>query len=135
MKKVFSLLTICFLAFSSFASNADNISFYNNDFNVVKETKNQITIQLTIDEEVKEYVYSYATSEDLFKADISQIIKSIEKDFDEINNDECTVSISATISVGYDSNFISVTITMEASCATWKEDLKKLIADLKDIVN
>ena len=65
---------------------------------------------IDIDEQVKEYVYSYATSEDLFNADFESVIKSIGKDFNEINESECTVSISVTVSVGYDANFISVTV-------------------------
>mgnify|MGYP003631732736 FL=1 len=123
------------MAFNSFASNIDNVSIYNNDFNIAKETKNKITIQLNIDEQVKEYVYSYATSEDLFNADFESVIKSIGKDFNEINESECTVSISVTVSVGYDANFISVTVGMEASCDTWKDDLRKLRDDITAILN
>lgn len=134
MKKIILVLVVCFLAFSSFANNLNNVSEYDLTPIVKEETKNQIIVKLTIGEQVKEYTYSYASQEELFKADFESIIKSIEKDISKILNNECTVTISVTVSAGWGASYVSATVTMEADCATWKEDLRKLRDDIAEIL-
>lgn len=102
----------------------------------VKESKNKVVIKLTINETVKEYEYSYTSKEELYNADFESVLKLIEKDLsNEVEFDEeCTIHVSITVSVGYDSSYASMTVSGDFPCETWKEDARKLKADAQELL-
>lgn len=134
MKKIFFIITICLITINSFANNLNSDSNHNTRIDNKIEDSNYFIIKLTIDNQVKEYKYNYNSTEDLFNTDIEKIIDSIEIDFGEIINDDCKVTISVTVSVGYGESYVSATVTMEADCATWKAELKKMKEDVTEML-
>jgi hypothetical protein len=134
MKKVLSLLTICLLAFNSFASNSDNNSIMSNNFSSVNESQNYIIVKTSINEKVKEYKYSYSSEEELKNADFESILTLIEKDLGIDADEPCMIDVSFTVSVGYNSSFVSVTVSGSFPCETWLEDARKLKADAQSLL-
>ena len=123
MKKIFSVLVMFLLVFSSFANNP------------IKNSKNYELIKVTINKKTKEYKKSYKSEKDLNNSSFEDFFNLIEKDFKkELLKSECTIHVSITVSVGYDSSYTSMTVSGDFPCDTWKEDARKLKKDAKELL-
>lgn len=122
MKKLFLFIAVASIGISSFANTLVTKTNTN-------EPVNKITI--TLDCEALDYnkiELNFDSKDDLMDYDLKTELEKYN-----LKNIECTASISVTVSVGIDANFVAVTVTAEGiPCSDIVAEIKKLKDQIQD---
>lgn len=121
MKKIVLLFAIALTTLTSFANTGNE-----------EALKNSIKIELNSQNQENDIIeFNFDSKEELIKFDINNALNNLSIDLSK--DEECTASISVTVSVGVDSTFVAVTVTAEGiPCSDIVAEIKKLKAQIKD---
>lgn len=102
-------MSILFVGLTSMA-NAPLPSMTNMpEYLLVEEYQNQLLIEIQSDTGDQRFEYLFNTAEELLNFDLDVLYESIA--FANSSEDVCTVSITVTVRVGIDSNFVEASAT------------------------
>lgn len=121
MKKIVLLFAIALSTLTSFANTVNENAL-----------KNSIKIELNSENQENNIIeFNFDSKDELIKFDVKEALNNLSVDL--VEDEECTASISVTVSVGVDSTYVAVTVTAEGiPCSDIVAEIKKLKAQIED---
>lgn len=126
MKKIILTLLAFTLTLSSFAEISTKI-FENKTIYKIEKEVTEIKFLVTFKDNLNGYILKTNTFEE--NKEFKNYSNIINKKIVNSNFDECKVSV--TVSGGFGSNFISVTVERTVDCKVWLAELKKIKAEIQ----